>query len=50
MVLKEVIDFRGEVLDAPEGAHSNHLLGDHVEPDLNLVQPGGVGLSMGVQN
>jgi len=24
-------------------ALSNRLLGDHVEPDLNLVKPGGVG-------
>lgn len=43
MVMNEMVDFSGQVLDAPEGASSNRLLGDHVEPDLDLVQPGGVG-------
>jgi hypothetical protein len=41
----EVIDFRGQVLNAPESASSNRLLGDDVEPDLHLIQPGGVGRS-----
>lgn len=42
-MLNEVIDFRVQVLDAPEGASSNRLLSDQVEPDLHLVKPGGVG-------
>jgi len=42
-MLNEVIDFRGQVLDAPKGAPSNRLLSDQVEPDLHLVKPGGVG-------
>ena len=43
MVMNEGVDFRGQVPDAPEGATPNRLLGDHIEPDLDLVQPGGVG-------
>ena len=38
----EVIDFRGQVHDAPERASSDRLLGDDVEPDLHLVQPGSI--------
>ena len=43
MAMNEVIDFRGLVLDAPEGAPPNRLLDDDVEPDLDLVQSGGAG-------
>jgi len=43
VVLNEVIDFCGQVLDAPESSPSNHLLSDQVEPDLHLVKPGGIG-------
>jgi len=33
--MNEVIDFRGQVPDAPEGAPPNRLLRDDVEPDLH---------------
>ena len=41
--MNEEIDFRGQVPDAPKGAPPDRLLGDDVEPNLDLVQPGGVG-------
>lgn len=36
----EVLDLSYQFSDAPEGAGANGLLGDDVEPDFNLIQPG----------
>lgn len=36
------LDFDHQFLHAPERAPTNSFLGDDVEPDFNLVQPGGV--------
>lgn len=43
MLIDEAIDFSGQVLDASERAPTNGLLSNDVEPDLHLVEPGGIG-------
>ena len=43
MVMDEVIDLGRQFFHAPECASANGLLGNDVEPDLNLVKPGSVG-------
>jgi len=43
VVMHEVIDLRHEVTYAAERAAPDGLLGDDVEPDLHLVEPGGIG-------
>lgn len=43
MVMDEVIDLGSQLLDAPERASAHGLLGNDIEPDLDLVQPGGAG-------
>lgn len=54
MFADEVDNLGGKLLDAPERASANGLLGNDVEPDLHLVQPGGIGrrqtdVEMGMQ-
>ncbi len=39
----EAVDFGHPVPGAPETASSEGLLGDQVEPNLDLIEPGGVG-------
>ena len=41
--LRKAFDVRDEVADAAERTPPNGSLGDDVEPDLDLVEPGGVG-------
>ena len=43
MVFDVGIDLVDQVLHAAERASPDRSLGDDVEPDLDLVQPGGVG-------
>ena len=43
--LDEVLDLGYQFFDAAEGVAANGLLGDDVEPDFNLIQPGSVGRS-----
>src|SRR3972149_7389070 len=43
VVVNEVVDSRHEVADAAERAAADGPLGDDVEPDLHLVEPGGIG-------
>ena len=40
--LHEVLNLADQLPDAPEGATANSLLGDATEPDLHLVEPGGI--------
>ena len=44
-MLDVAIDFRDQFLDAAKGSSANRLLGDAIEPDLHLIEPGGVGWS-----
>src|SRR5690242_13823032 len=39
----ELIDFRDQFLHALERPPSDDLLGDAIEPDFHLIQPGGIG-------
>ena len=39
----EAVDFGHEVPDAAETASADGLLGDQVEPDLHMIEPGRVG-------
>ena len=43
VVRHEAVDVLDQVSDASEGASPNGFLSNDVEPDFNLVQPGGVG-------
>lgn len=43
VVMNEVVDSRHEIADAAERAAADGPPGDDVEPDLHLVEPGGVG-------
>ena len=43
VVLREAEDLLPELLDRREGAAADGLAGDDAEPDLDLVEPGGVG-------
>jgi len=43
--LNVVIDFLDQFLHAAKGPAANGLLRDAVEPDLHLVEPGGIGRS-----
>ena len=42
-VVGEALDSADQLLHLTEGAASNGALGDDVEPDLDLVEPGSVG-------
>ena len=37
------IDFRDQFLHAAKGSLAKSLLGDAIEPDLHLIEPGGIG-------
>ena len=37
-----MLDFDDQVLDAAKTPPSDRLLGDNVEPDFHLVEPGGI--------
>ncbi len=41
--MNEAFDFGDQFLDVAEGAATDGLLGDDVEPDFHLVEPGRVG-------
>ena len=43
VALHEFLDAIDEVGDAAEGASSNGLLRDDIEPDFNLIEPGTAG-------
>jgi hypothetical protein len=43
VALNEALDLGDEVSDAPERAPTDGALGDDVEPDLDLIEPGGIG-------
>jgi hypothetical protein len=43
VVAYEAVDLLDQVSDASEGSAPNRPPGDDVEPDLDLVEPGGVG-------
>ena len=43
--LDVVIDFLDQFLDAAKGSPAKSLLRDAIEPDLHLIQPGGIGWS-----
>ena len=44
-ILDVMIDFRDQFLHAAERSPANGLLCDAVEPDLHLIEPGGIGRS-----
>ena len=44
-ILDVVIDFLDQVFHAAEGSSANGLLRNAVEPDLHLIEPGGIGWS-----
>src|SRR5215470_15486462 len=44
-ILNVVIDFFDQLLHAAKGPAANGLLCDPVEPDLHLIEPGGIGRS-----
>ena len=43
VLANELLDPGDKGFHAPESPASNSLLGDDVEPDFHLIQPGGVG-------
>src|SRR5579864_6110489 len=42
VAMNEVVDSRHQVTDAAERAAADGPLGDDVEPDLHLIEPGGI--------
>jgi len=46
VAMNEVVDSRHQVGDAAERAAADGPLGDDVEPDLHLVEPGSIGRSV----
>ena len=42
VMLDELDDVGDELFHTPKGSAANGSSGDHVEPDLNLVEPGNV--------
>ena len=44
-ILHILIDFGDQVFHATERSAPNGLLGDAIEPDLHLIEPGGIGWS-----
>ena len=44
-ILDVVIDFLDQFLDAAKGSPAKSSLRDAIEPDLHLIQPGGIGWS-----
>ena len=40
-----MIDFRHQFLHTAESSPANGLLRDAIEPDLHLIEPGGIGRS-----
>ena len=44
-ILDVVIDFRDQFLHTAERSPANSLLRDAIEPDLYLIEPGGIGRS-----
>ena len=41
-----VLDLGNEFFDALEGSTSDSFLGNDVEPDFDLIEPGGIGRSV----
>jgi hypothetical protein len=44
-ILDVMIDFRDQFLHTAERSPANGLLRDAIEPDLHLIEPGGIGWS-----
>jgi len=44
-ILDVMIDFRDQFLHTAERSPANCLLRDAIEPDLHLIEPGGIGRS-----
>ena len=43
MMFHDLLDFENQIFDTSEGSSTDGSLGDEIEPDLDLIQPGSIG-------
>jgi len=43
MMFHDLLDFENQIFNTSEGSSADCSLGDEIEPELDLIQPGSIG-------